>query len=91
MNIIMKNICIESIEEVEKFLQGNQKVLFVIKKRKDKYEFIRKTLVRFKYKKTKRKNKGVILKYMIMVTGYSDIQIKRLVKEWKDGDRKSVV
>jgi len=84
MNIIMKNICIRSINEVESFLQGNCGVSLVVPSAKDKYKFISDTLILFNYKNTKKKDKGVILKYLKKVTGYSDSQVKRLVKEWKE-------
>jgi len=48
MNIIMKNIIINSIVEVESFLQGNKGVDFEITSRKEKYEFISELLVHLK-------------------------------------------
>lgn len=83
MNIIMKNLCIQSIREMESFLQGSRKVDFSIKHQKDKYEFINGTLTKLRYKQAKKKDKGVILKYLKKITGYSNVQMKRLVKEWK--------
>ena len=43
MNIIMKNIEIQSVEEMEEFLHANQKAEFVIETRKGKYDFISRT------------------------------------------------
>ena len=80
----MKDLCIKSISEIESFLQGNSGVSFVVKTPKDKYKFISDTLVLFNYKKAKKKDKGVILKYLMKVTGYSNIQVKRLIKQWKE-------
>ena len=84
MNIIMKNLCIQSIVGVERFLQGNQRASFVVETTKDKYTFISNTLVTFKYTRVKKKDKGIILKYLKKITGYSDIQMKRLIKRWRE-------
>jgi len=46
--------------------------------------FRRGLLSKFRYKQAKRKDKGVMLTYVKKITSYSDIQMKRLVKEWKD-------
>lgn len=83
MNIIMKNICVNSIEEVKKFLQGNKGVEFAIVSRKDKYEFIGDTLLRIKYKTLRKKEKGVVKELLKRLTGYRERQLKRLVKKWK--------
>lgn len=80
----MRNLCIQSISEVESFLQGNSGVGFTVESSKDKYKFISTALISFNYKQLKKKDKGIILKYLKKVTNYSDIQMKRLVREWKD-------
>lgn len=84
MNIIMKNIEIQSIEEMENFLSVNQKVDFLIETRKDKYNYISKILIQFRYKQAKRKTKKIIFRYLSKITNYSHIQMKRLIKEWKE-------
>ena len=84
MNIIMNNLKLESIEEVKAFLTANKNTSFTFSNRKDKYEFIRDTLVKLRYTTTKKKDKGIIKKYLRKITGYSPQQIKRLIREWKD-------
>ena len=84
MNIIMKNIEIQSVEEMEEFLHANQKAEFLIETRKDKYDFISRTLVKFRYSTAKRKAKKIIFRYLSKITGYSHVQMKRLIKEWKE-------
>lgn len=83
MNIIMKNVRIASIEEVEKFLQGNESASFEISSRKDKYAFVSDTLTHLHYRTLRKKEKGCIKTFLRKVTGYSDKHLKRLVQKWK--------
>ena len=69
---------------MERFLEANRRASFVVKSTRDKYEFISGTLIKFKYRKVKKRDKSIILKYLKMITVYSDIQMKRLVRKWKD-------
>ena len=84
MNIIMQKLDLKSIEEVEVFLAGNQRVNFRLSSRKDRYDFMRAVLVQYKYTTLRKKHKGIIKKYLMKITGYSRQQTKRLIKEWKD-------
>lgn len=74
-----------SIEDVGKFLQGNGKVEITINSQKEKDEWIGNIVRRFGYRKERKKNKGLIKRYIKTFTGYSDIQIKRLVKRYYEG------
>ncbi len=85
MNIIMNTKHIRSIDELERFLQGTKQIEFNLNSKKDKYHFILETLVTFKYLEVRKKHKSLIKKYLIRVTGYSKIQIKRLILKWKEG------
>lgn len=85
MNIIMNTTCIVSIEDIEKFLQATDKMEFEINSKKEKYNFINKTLVKLKYNKLRKKRKTLIIKYLKKATGYSKKQIKRLISKWKKG------
>jgi len=76
---------IRSIDELEKFLQGTVQIEFNLNSKKDKYHFILETLVTFKYLGVRKKHKSLIKKYLIKVTGYSEIQVKRLILKWKRG------
>jgi len=85
MKIIMNTTRIVSIDEIEKFLQGTTKINFLVNSKKERYQFISETLVRFKYLEVRKKDKTLIKKYLQKVTGYSRKQIKRLIKKWKKG------
>lgn len=79
----MKNVELKTIEEMKKFLEGNQRINFEDSTREENYTFIRKTLVTTSYKKLCKKDKGIVKKYLQKVTGYEDKQLKRLIKKWK--------
>ncbi len=84
----MKNIQIKTVEDIRKFLEGNEQVDFEIASREDKYEFIGDTLVCVRYKKLCKKDRGTVKMFLDKVTGYEDKQMKRLINKWKkDGLR----
>lgn len=79
----MTNVHIESIEEVEKFLRGNESRRFKLSSREDKYIFVSDTLVHLQYRTLRKKDKGLIKAFLSKVTGYGERQLKRLIKKWK--------
>lgn len=81
MNTSMNDAHMRSIEDVGKFLQDNRKVEITISSQKERYEWIGNIVRRFKYRKERKKNKGLIKHYIRMFTGYSDVQVKRLIKK----------
>ena len=50
---------------------------------KEKYYWIEEVLIRFRYHRLKRSEKGVIQRYVQKVTGYSRSQVSRLIAEYK--------
>ncbi|MBU2010542.1 DDE-type integrase/transposase/recombinase [Patescibacteria group bacterium] len=79
----MKNVRIKTVEEIEKFLEGNQPVDLELSSRENKYSFIRSTLVGVMYKKLRKKDRGVVKAFLGKVTGYEERHLKRLIKKWK--------
>lgn len=85
MNIIMNTTRIVSIDDIEKFLQGTEKLDLSLVSRSQKYHFISETLVGFHYNQLRKRDKTLVKKYIIKVTGYSPKHYKRLLKKWKNG------
>ena len=85
MKITMNITSINSIEEMENFLQANNKIQFKVETRKDKYHYISEILIKHRYQKARKKQRGIIKKYLSKVTGYESSQMKRLIKKWKQG------
>lgn len=76
---------LKTIEDLEHFLQGNQAVAFTVLGNKDeRYQFIQKTLIKFRYIRLKKSDKGVVNHYLRKVTGYSRQQLTRLIKQYKE-------
>lgn len=81
MRAIMKIENLDTIEALEEFLLGNQLVAFsVLGNKTERYRFIRKTLVKFDYITLPRKDKGIVIRYLIKMTEYSRQQLTRLIK-----------
>lgn len=78
----MNDAHLRSIEDIENFLQGNEKLTVVIVGRKERYQWMRGVLLRFKYKRLRKKEKGVVKQYLQKLTGYSKVQTKRLVRKY---------
>lgn len=81
---IMDDSYIESIEEVRGFLQS-ARPKFTIQSREDKYKWIGKVAQRFKYRKLKKKERGIIKRYLSSLTDYSIPQIERLIGKHYQG------
>jgi transposase InsO family protein len=85
MKAIMNIENLTTIEALDNFIQGNQAVAFTVLGDKDeRYQFIQKTLIKFRYITLKKSAKGVINRYLRKVTGYSRQQLTRLIKQYKE-------
>lgn len=79
MNTVMSDTQIRTIEEVREFLAGTGNVRFAIETKAERYEWLEATLVRFRYENLGKLEKGLMLDFLEKVSGYSRIQVKRLV------------
>ena len=87
MRIIMKDLPIKTIPQVEEFLKVNQGLAqFEIESNQEKYNFTREILLRFRYNKLSKNQKGLILRFLKYFTNYSKSHLKRLIKLWKKGN-----
>ena len=72
-----------TIEAIQQFLNGTQAVAFAIATHKqERYRWVQKTLVKHQYILLNKRDKGVITRYLIKVTGYSPAQTKRLIRQY---------
>ena len=77
-----------TIDQVTAFLEGTQRVLFEISKDKDlRYQWVQRTLVKFHYLSLSRPDKGVLIRYLMKISGYSRQQLTRLIKQYRDTGR----
>ncbi len=74
---------LQTVEQVRQFLEGSEAVEFRGLTAKEKYYWIEEVLIRFRYHRLKRAEKGVIRQYIQKITGYSRSQVSRLIAEYK--------
>ena len=73
---------LKTLAQVRAFLDGTQTVEFSLHSKTERYDFIRRSLIRFAYHTLSKPDKGLLLSFMSHVSGYSRIQLKRLTKTW---------
>ena len=89
MKITMNDEHIVSIAQLQEFLKGvDGAVTFSSetkgnKNKQKRYEWIGQTLGKFRYGKLKKKEKGIVLKYLRQVTKLSNTHLKKLIRRKK--------
>ena len=79
----MKLNKLTKIEEIQGFLDGTQAIAFSVSEtHQGRYNCISDLLKRMDYQHLKRQDKGVMLRFLMKVTGYSRQQITRLVQRY---------
>ncbi len=72
------------MEQLRAFVEGNEAVDFQPESRDEAYGFVRDTLDRFGYRGLGRRDKGVVLRFLVTATGISRQQMERLVRQWRE-------
>lgn len=78
----MNDSDIKTLPQVRAFLDGTRSVEFSLNSKVERYDFVRRTLIRLAYHALSKRDKGVVLSFLVHVSGYSRIQVKRLTKAW---------
>lgn len=72
-----------AIEQMEAFLSGSQAVAFAVATSKDeRYQFVETLLKRFKYVRLKRREKGIMMQFLMKVSAYSRQQLTRMIQRY---------
>ena len=71
---------VKTIEQVKRFLEGSHVLSFAGISIEERYRWIEEVLIRFKYCRLNKTEKGVIRRYLERVSGYSRAQVCRLIK-----------
>lgn len=88
MVIDMNETRLNTVAQLGAFLEGTLEVKFrPIRNDAERYGLIAGVLGRFAYRQLGRADKGVLLRYLARITGYSRAQIKRLVRRRLKGER----
>ena len=70
-----------TLEQVEKFLKASKGWKFKGLTRDEKYKWVDGAIRRFKYYSLKKKEKGMLRRYMMLITGFRDAQLDRLIQQ----------
>ena len=73
-----------SIAQLKGFLKLSNSATFIKKDVAEAYEWIGRTLGKFRYRGLRKKDKSVVKKYLMSMTGYSETQIDRLIRRKKE-------
>ncbi len=84
----MKLEDLTTIDQLVDFLSGTQAVAFSVISDKDAcYRWIQAELVKFRYLKLSRQGKGVVIRYLMKISGYSRQQLTRLIAQYRKTGR----
>ncbi len=84
----MKLEDLTTIDQLEDFLSGTQAVAFSVISDKDAcYRWIQGELVKFRYLGLSRQGKGVVIRYLMKISGYSRQQLTRLIAQYRKTGR----
>lgn len=79
---------LQTVDQLRSFLNGSQAIAFEVAGNKDaRYQWIGNTLIKFKYRTLGKRDKGILIQYLIKISGYSRQQITRLIKQYRDKGR----
>jgi len=81
----MKLDNLKTTEQMELFLSGSQAIAFAVASNKDeRYEFVESVLKRFGYVRLKRRDKGIVIQFLMKVSGYSRQQLTRMIQRYSE-------
>lgn len=72
-----------SIAQIKEFVKVAKSIQFQGISRKEKYEWLEDVLLRFRYFVLRKKEKSILKKYIMQMTGFSDAQLTRLTAKKK--------
>lgn len=86
MNITMIDSRLSNSNQLETFLTGTKEISFAsLNYKRDKYNWIKEILVRFDFRHLKKKERGIVRGYLKKISGYSDSQLTKLIKQYFKG------
>jgi hypothetical protein len=82
MVIMMNDSKLNKLAQIKSFLAETEAVEFNKKSKKEAYCWIEETLKRFHYVILSKKEKGLIRRYLMKITGYSRAQLTRPITQY---------
>jgi hypothetical protein len=89
MQFRMKNLDKLSLSEMEQLLSGSRKITFQIEDTEEKYQLIAAVVKAQRYAKLDKQGKGIVRRFLQVVTTTSRAQLTRLIARWME-ERKIV-
>ena len=83
MIVTLRTDALQTLEQVEIFLNGSTALELHIPEREAAYAWITATLRHFRYPKLPRRQRGLLVRYLCKVTGISRQQITRLIAQFQ--------
>ena len=85
MNIIMNDNHIESIAQLKELVKFGREIELESTRIEERYQWIGETISKFRYfdRTTRKKDRGIILSYIVTMTGLSRSHVKSLVRRKK--------
>ncbi len=83
MKAIMNLKALKNIQELQTFLDGTQAIIFSVPGDKTaRYDFIQSTLKQFHYRALNKRQKGIVIRFLLQVTVYSRQQLTCLIHQY---------
>lgn len=70
-----------SIAQLKAFVKVAEDMQFAASSRVERYHWVDEVLMRFRYRRLKKKEKSIVKQYIMKMTGYSDAQLTRLIEK----------
>lgn len=78
---------IRTLDDIRSFLAGTAEVEFSIENKGERYRWIQTTLLKFRYASLGKAERGLVLRYLERVSGYSRQTVTRLVAQYRKKGR----
>ncbi len=78
----MNDTPFKTLDEVRQFLNGVGAIEFSIEAKDARYAWMQTMLLRFHYPQLRKAEKGLLQDFLQKISGYSRIQVKRLIQQY---------
>ena len=75
----MNDSHVVSIAQIRAFLKINNEIKFKAASKRELYDWVNNVLTKFRYFSLKKKNRGIVRRYIVKMTGLSQSQLTRLI------------
>jgi len=75
----MNDSSLMSIAQLKEFVKVAEGIRFAASSRAERYRWVDEVLMRFRYRRLRKKEKSIVKRYVMKMTGYSDAQLTRLI------------